>query len=572
MAPVITSPVPGEEVSGTVNLIGTYGGVTGQVMNGTTVLDSVVLVPPVPFNVPVDTTPLANGAQPLSFSDGVDVATVNVIVNNVVAPPVTALSVSSPAANAAEGATFNVVGIAGADWVNVAVYDDATGAKVSTDVTPDAGGAFTIPVSMGTLSGTRQLDVTGFSVPAGQSGGTQATVSVSVTITPAPALAVSAPANGFSQASPVTVSGTTNQSSVVISNAAGAVLATATPVNGAFSTSLTLAAGSYALTATAGTATPVAVSGTVTAVVNPPSVDLYWGADIHPVQGGIYASRSVAQQKADCQQIGLTTVCADAYTLGDCSTLAGLIPQWAPITLVPELIPVSGTLSGSTTTMYNNMKSFGAAAASILAGSPLVVFGNEDDIVAFLGGNVDGTLPSQFNATQTGLYLAAYSGFADGWHSVDTGRTTKLAINGTYIHTGWLEMLVNGTLPNGSAAPHGAPDVDAYTWHDYETGGNPASTSGYSGVVDLFTAIAAITSKPIYLSETGKGDPSVSSSTVSSYINSIFPEVLAQTQWKGNWYYELYDFSDGAYGLRDASGNIKPEGTALKNLIAANPR
>jgi len=318
-------------------------------------------------------------------------------------------------------------------------------------------------------------------------------------------------------------------------------------------------------------AAPVVVTPPVTVTPPATTADLYWGADIHPAQGGIYTSRSVAQQKADCQQIGLTTVCADAYTLGDCSTLAALIPQWAPITLVPELIPVSGTLSGSTTTMYNNMKSFGASAASILAGSPLVVFGNEDDIVAILGGT-DGNVPSQFNATQTGLYQAAYSGFCDGWHTVDTGRTTKLAINGTYIHTGWLQMLVNGTLPNGSAAPHGAPDVDAYTWHDYETGGDPASTSGQSGVVNLFTAIAALTSKPIYLSETGKGDPSVSSSTVSSYIDSIFPEVLARSQWKGTWYYELYDFADGAYGLRDSSGNIKPEGTALKNLIAANPR
>jgi len=278
MAPVITSPVPGATVSGTVNLIGTYGGVTGEVMNGTAILGSVVLVQPVPFSVPVDTTQLANGAQTLSFSDGVNVATVSVVVNNVVAPPATTLTISSPAAGAAEGETFSVTGIAGSQWVNVSVFDDATGTKVGTDVTPGAGGAFTIPVNMGALSGTRQLDVIGFSVPAGQSGGTQATASVSVTITPAPALAVSAPSNGFSQASPVTVSGTTNQPSVVIANAAGAVLATVTPTNGAFSTSLTLAAGSYALTVSAGTASPVAVSGTVTApAATKPSVPAVLG-------------------------------------------------------------------------------------------------------------------------------------------------------------------------------------------------------------------------------------------------------------------------------------------------------
>lgn len=506
MALVITSPAAGATVSGTVNLIGTDGGVTVQAMNGTVSLGSTVLAQPVSFSVPVDTTQLANGPQTLTVNDGVNVATVSVIVNNVavvvVPPPATnLLTVSSPVAGAAEGATFNVVGVAGSQWVNVAVWDNASGNKVGADTTPGAGGAFSIPVNMGSLTGTCQLNVIAFSVAAGQAGGTQATASVSVV--------VSAP--------------------VVV-----------TP--------------------------PVTVS-------TPTAGSLYWGADIHPVQGGIYTSRSVDQQKSDCQQIGLTTVCADAYTLNDCSTLAKLIPQWAPITLVPELIPVSGTLSGSTTTMYNNMKSFGASAAAILAGCPLVVFGNEDDLVSITNDSgTDGNLPSQYNLTQTGLYLAAFSGFCDGWHSVDKNRTTKLAINGVYIHTGWLQMLVNGTLPNGAAAPHGAPDVDAYTWHDYETGGNPASTSGQSGVVNLFSAIAALTSKPIYLSETGKGDPSVSSSAVSSYINSIFPEVLAQSQWAGNWYYELYDYSDGAYGLRDASGNIKPEGTALKNLIAANPR
>lgn len=500
MTIVITSPVAGASISGTVNVVGSSG-VTVEVIdgsvNGATVLGEQVLVAPIPFSIPIDTTQLSNGPQTLEVSDGANTATVAVTVNNAVALPTSTLTVSSPVAGASEPATFSVVGVAGSQWVNVAVFDDATGTKVGVDTVPTTGtGVFSIPVNMGTLTGTRQLDVIAFSVAAGQSGGTQSTVSVSVVLT------------------------------------------------------------------------------TVVTPPPPPTVSLFWGADIHPVQGGIYTSRSVAQQKADCQNIGLSTVCADAYTLADCSTLAGLIPQWAPITLVPELIPVSGTLSGSTTTMYNNMKSFGASAAGILAGKcPLVVFGNEADLVCITNASTtDGNLPAQYNSTQTGLYLAAFSGFCDGWHTVDTARSTKLAINGTYIHTGWMQMLVNGTLPNGTAAPHGAPDVDCYTWHDYQTGGDPSATSGHSGTVNLFTALAALTSKPIYLSETGKGDPSVSSAAVSSYINSIFPEVLAHSQWQGIWYYEMYDFSDGAYGLCDASGNIKAEGTVLKNLIAANPR
>lgn len=476
----ITAPSAGSNVSGTISVVGSQTVPTVVVSDGAVQLGSQVFAD-VPFSISVDTTLLTDGVQTLAVND----ASVSVNVSNGVAP--TYLNVDSVVSPVAP--QFTVTGESGSQWVNVAAWDHASGTKVSADVSPISG-TFSLSVNLGTLTGTRQIDVIAFSVPAGQPGGTQATVSFSVTV------------------------------QVVV-----------------------------------------------------PAVDLYWGVDIHPVQGGIYTSRSVAQQKADVQSMGLTTVCADAYTLTDCSTLAGLIPQWAPVVLVPELIPVQGTLSGSVTTMYNNMKTYGASAASILAGSPLVVFGNEADLVCITNSNTtDGNLPSQYNNTQTGLYLAAFSGFCDGWHSVDTARTTKLAINGTYIHTGWMQMMVNGTLPNGSAAPHGAPDVDAYTWHDYQTGGDPAATNGHSGTTNLFTALAALTSKPIYLSETGKGDPAVSSSAVSTYINNIFPEFLSHAQWKGIWYYELYDYADGAYGLRTSTGAIKPEGTALKNLIAANPK
>jgi hypothetical protein len=91
------------------------------------------------------------------------------------------LSVTSPVPGASVPASFNVTGSAGSTWVNVAVWDHATGTKVGSDATP-VNGAFTIPVSMAALTGTRQLDVTAFSVAPGQSGGTQATSSVSVTV------------------------------------------------------------------------------------------------------------------------------------------------------------------------------------------------------------------------------------------------------------------------------------------------------------------------------------------------------------------------------------------------------
>lgn len=487
--------------------------------------------------------------------------------------PSMAINITSPLSGATVSGTVSLTGTQGGVTVTAStgatqVVQQPLPFSFSIDTTTLTNGANTLSVNDG---------VSTASVPV--------IVSNAATL-PASTLTVATPTTTTANLTLTGVAGSTWVNVAAWDNVSGTkVSSDVAPVSNAFSIPVNLGTltGARTLNVIAfsvpagqsgGTSSTVSVSYTVAVVAPPaPTVDLFWGADIHPVQGGIYTSRSVAQQKADALNIGLTTVCADAYTIADCNTLAALIPQWAPITLVPELIPVQGTLSGSTTTMYNNMKTFGAQAAAVLAGCPLVVFGNEDDLVSITNNaGTDGNLPSQYNATQTGLYLAAYSGFCDGWHSVDTNRTTKLAINGVYIHTGWLQMLVNGTLPNGTAAPHGAPDVDAYTWHDYQTGGDPAATSGHSGVVNLFNAIAALTNKPIYLSETGKGDPGVSSSAVSSYINTIFPEVLAHSQWKGVWYYEMYDYSDGAYGLLDANGNIKSEGTTLKNFIAANPK
>lgn len=91
------------------------------------------------------------------------------------------LSVTAPAAGASVPVTFKVTGLSGSSWVNVAVWDHATATKVGPDTAP-SGGTFSIPVNLGALTGTRQLDVIAFSVPAGQSGGTSTTLSAKVTV------------------------------------------------------------------------------------------------------------------------------------------------------------------------------------------------------------------------------------------------------------------------------------------------------------------------------------------------------------------------------------------------------
>jgi hypothetical protein len=159
MTIIIKAPLANAQVSGTIAVSGT-----------------------------IDTTLLPNGLHTISMSDGTNYGSVSVSVLNAAA-----LSVSSPLPNAAAPTTFNIIGKSLAS--NVAAFDHATGTKIGADVTP-SGGAFSIPVNMAALTGTRQIDVTAFSVPAGQSGGTQATVSVSVNIAIVPPVVVK-PAMAF---------------------------------------------------------------------------------------------------------------------------------------------------------------------------------------------------------------------------------------------------------------------------------------------------------------------------------------------------------------------------------------
>lgn len=94
----------------------------------------------------------------------------------------TSFTVTAPAANATVSGTVSVTGTAGSKWVNVCVYDHATGAKIGADTTP-SGGKYAVSVNTTQLStGSHQFDVIAFSVAAGQAGGTKTTSSVTVTV------------------------------------------------------------------------------------------------------------------------------------------------------------------------------------------------------------------------------------------------------------------------------------------------------------------------------------------------------------------------------------------------------
>lgn len=181
MSIIISSPASSASVSGTVALNGVKNHPPVLVKDGATTLSSVALASQ-SFGAAINTTSFANGSHTFTVTDGVDTATVAVIINNAVTQPATELTINAPVAGASLSATFVVSGSCGSAWVNCAVWDSASGNKVGTDNTP-AGGVYASSVNMGTLSGSRTLIVRGFSVAAGQPGGSQTAVTRAVFVT-----------------------------------------------------------------------------------------------------------------------------------------------------------------------------------------------------------------------------------------------------------------------------------------------------------------------------------------------------------------------------------------------------
>lgn len=491
----IISPASGATITGKLSVVVKTGDVSLEASVGPTRLGS-ASVTGMTASISIDSASLPDGPQTLMVSDGSNAIGLSVNVANTPVVSPSLLSISSPKPGDALGASFNVVGSAGSQWVNVGVWDHATMTKVGADVKP-AGGSFSIPVSMGTLNGSRQLDVIAFSVPAGSSGGTQATASVSISI---PAIVVPP-------------------------------------------------------------------------VVTPPAASkvAFWGLGSHYVQGGIYSSRSLQQQAQDIINIcGPRATCRqDAYTLSHLTThVQKLVPGFAPVQILSCFIP---DVSGTPAQAYAANYTLGQQAAAIVAGHvPMLEFGNEWNLICCTNGT--GLQKSQYNQTLTAMYMAAMAGFTQGFRAADPTSQTLLGVNSTYVYFGWLDMIVNNTLPNGSGTGHLPIINDVITWHDYMTGGDMDATNAGGSPINVFDSIAALTKKPIYFSECGAGAPNQSVAAVVKYIPNQFGEMLAHPQVMGMNYYQAYDFTDGDYGVMDANGAIKQQGTALKNFTAANPR
>lgn len=501
MSLIINTPASSASVSGSFALSGVKNHPTVLVLDGSTTLSSVALASQ-SFGASVNVSALGNGLHTFSVSDGIDSASVAVIINNTPSQPIKELTINSPALSASLSATFVVSGSAGSAWVNCAVWDSASGVKVGVDSTP-VSGTYASSVNMGSLSGTRTLIVRGFSVPAGSPGGSQTAVTRVVLVT-------------------------NNPGSVSTSTA--------------------------------------------------PALVPYYGANGHYIQGGVYSSVPFSTQAALLTNLGLKTYRQDCYDANGMSVLAAVVvPGFSAfgVTVIPCFIP-DPSAYGSPSAAEAAAYSLGVTAANKFVGVVAAIeFGNEWDLVCITDNfGTDGNIKSQYGQSITALYMAWMAGFTRGVRSVDTTGQLKIGMNGTYIHFGWLDMIINNTLPNGAASGYMIA-LDFVTWHYYNTGGDMQSVFGHSGTYNVFNSIAALTSLPVYFSEVGAGNNSSSSATITAYINSQMPEFASHSQVKGWGYYELIDFTDGGYGIYSWNGSTftaKGFASTLSSFIAANPR
>jgi hypothetical protein len=95
------------------------------------------------------------------------------------------LAIAASSGSMSVGGSFTVKGTAGTKFVNVAAFDTSNGwAKVSSDVKPDANGAFTLVLKGSSLKkGSHKIQIMAFTVAAGQPGGTSKNAAFTLTVT-----------------------------------------------------------------------------------------------------------------------------------------------------------------------------------------------------------------------------------------------------------------------------------------------------------------------------------------------------------------------------------------------------
>lgn len=241
----------------------------------------------------------------------------------------------------------------------------------------------------------------------------------------------------------------------------------------------------------------------------------------------------------------------------------------------------TSTEASAYTVGYNIGKDCATALKGLV---PYYEIGNEDDAYAINGSGVDGTQVSHYDNRRFTIVRGYYRGVIDGIKSVDT--TTPIMNGGiTWLHVAYLDMLWNGTQPDGTTGhPTVRWDITSAHWYtnNYSGNDNPESAAGVNWLQKL-----ASYGKPIRITEFGanyvayNSESAVSAAITGPYLMAGFYNLRAKYNIIGCDYYQIIDAAGDTstpltgnemeFGTMNYDGTHKARYAAIKTLVAASP-
>jgi hypothetical protein len=319
--------------------------------------------------------------------------------------------------------------------------------------------------------------------------------------------------------------------------------------------------------------------GNWVATTDPRPRTIFWGLNGHYNEGGQYQSTPMTTQLMQLQNAGVKLWRHDLWDATGASNIAWLADQAKTVGVqVEPVLTGCPTCQVDESAAYSAGYALGQTAATVLRGKVgYYEVGNELENAVIIGG--DGNQPTDYDNTNFKKARGGIRGMIAGVKSVDT--TAKIVMSPAgWLHFGFLDMLWNGTQPDGSS---GYPQVrwDVTAWHWYSDMGDITNACGASGCHNVLAYLHThYNGAPIFIDEYGVRPGVSTEDQIAAYLTgTMLPAWTANASTygvKAVLYYDHYDDanlgSDGNYGLWQSDG-VTPKGryAGFKAYLAAHP-
>jgi hypothetical protein len=252
----------------------------------------------------------------------------------------------------------------------------------------------------------------------------------------------------------------------------------------------------------------------------------------------------------------------------------------------PGYDPVTNPVTANTeASAYQIGLDLGKQAARLKGRVPWYEIGNEEDMYCIKGNQYTGRNASDYDNRRFTIVRGYWRGMIDGIRSIDTD--TPLVSGGiTWLHTGMLDMLRNGTQPDGTGG-HPAVDWDitAAHWYINNTLPNDDIESSQGG----FNVLSKLASygKPIHINEYGvnwdqyPNETDYANAVVGGYLMGKWAVVAKKYGITHTALYQLFDAAGADVAAGDNEMNFgllggdkgtvqKARYDAVKRFILAN--